>query len=815
MFTTDKRLKRSTISRAVAGAIAGVMAMSSANAQQTSALDSEEEVERIFVTASKRPLTLQDTPIAVSVTSAADIEQSKIVDVLDLQVLVPSLKVSQTTLTSATSFSIRGFGSPSGIGTEPSVGVFIDGVFRSRAGGAISDLPRVERVEVLSGPQSTLFGKNASAGVVSVITSAPSFVTEGRVEATLGNYNQRRVKGYVTGGVTDELALSFSAGINRRDGFITSLQAGVPDQDDRDRWNVRGQAFWEPTPDVSLRVIADYSEIDEICCSSPNVISGPVNGIVLALGGIVLDENNPFARESVLIKAPTNDLEDGGISAHLDVDFAGFSLTSITAYRFNSLAASNPVGNSSVDTSTSVRDIDIRAFSQELRLTSTSDGPFSWIAGGFFFDEEIESTDALEYGPQLRPFVNLLTGGGLVAVESALGFPEGTFYPEGISVSYAEGQDNKDYSFFASADYQLTDSLTLTGGLNYTNDRKQAYVRETSNDDVFSAINFNTLAGGAFAGLSAAQFRPPTVSFPNSLENGKSDDSDATYLLRLAYKLNENYNFYISQATGFKSSSWDLTNFSRPSSSLASALDASGENSSNPMYGSRFSSPEYSTVTEVGMKVWYQNFQANLAIFDQSLDDFQVRSFDGIDFFQANAGKTSVDGFEFDVRYSLNKNWTFTLAGTYLDPIYDEFENAPPGPNAPLDEFGNRIPEDLSGTRPLNIPEKSMVAGIVYTTSFDTADMYVRADYTYESALVFAPSGSITANNPDFTRQVNNLGMSAGLHFDNNMSVQVWGRNLTDDENLLSVYGQAGQAGTVGAYINQPRTYGVTVGYTF
>ncbi|MEI8649337.1 TonB-dependent receptor [Paraglaciecola sp. Hal342] len=147
--------------------------------------------------------------------------------------------------------------------------------------------------------------------------------------------------------------------------------------------------------------------------------------------------------------------------------------------------------------------------------------------------------------------------------------------------------------------------------------------------------------------------------------------------------------------------------------------------------------------------------------------------------------------------------------------MYDEFENAPPGPNAPLDEFGNRIPEDLSGTRPLNIPEKSMVAGIVYTTSFDTADMYVRADYTYESALVFAPSGSITANNPDFTRQVNNLGMSAGLHFDNNMSVQVWGRNLTDDENLLSVYGQAGQAGTVGAYINQPRTYGVTVGYTF
>ncbi|WP_166422374.1 TonB-dependent receptor [Paraglaciecola sp. 20A4] len=812
---TVKCLKRYKISTAVASIIATALMMPTAGAQQAITGDKEDDVERIFVTASKRPLTLQDTPIAVSVTSAVDIEQSKIFDVLDLQTLVPSLKVSQTTLTAATSFSIRGFGSDSGIGTEPSVGVFIDGVFRSRAGGAISDLPRLERVEVLSGPQSTLFGKNASAGVVSVVTSAPSFATEGKVEATLGNYNQRIVKGYVTGGVSDEVALSFSAGINKRDGYTTSLQDGVPDQDDRNRWNLRGQALWEPTPDVTLRVIADYSEIDEICCSSPNVISGPVNGIVMALGGAVLDDSNPFARESVLIKAPTNEVEDGGLSLHLDVNFDGFSLTSITAYRMNDLVASNPVGSTAIDTSTSVRDIEFRAFSQELRLTSTGDGPLSWIAGGFFFDEEITSTDALEYGPDLRPYVNILTGGALVGVESALGLPAGTFYPDGIAVAYAEGQDNTDYSFFASADYQLTDALTLTGGLNYTNDKKDAYVRETANEDVFSSINFNTLAGGAFAGLSAAQFRAPIVSFPNSIENGKSDDSDTTYLVRLAYKWNDNYNFYVSQATGFKSSSWDLTNFSRPASSLASALNASGENSSNPMYGSRLSTPEYSTVTEVGVKVWYREFQANLAIFDQSLDDFQVRSFDGIDLFQANAGKTSVDGFEFDVRYSPSKNWAFTLAGTYLDPIYDEFKNAPPGPNSPQDEFGNRLPEDLSGTRPLNIHDKSLVAGIVYNTSFDAGDLYIRADYSYESALVFAPAGSITTDNPDLTRQVNNLGMSAGMHFNNDISVQLWARNLTDDENLLSVYGQAGQAGTVGAFINQPRTYGVSVAYTF
>lgn len=801
---------------AISTAIAGAFMLSTANGQQINTPEVEEDVERIFVTASKRPQTLQDTPIAVSVTTAADIEQSKVLDVLDLQTLVPSLKINQSTLTTATSFNIRGFGSPStNLGTEPSVGVFIDGVFRSRAAGAVSDLPKIERVEVLSGPQSTLFGKNASAGVVSIITQAPSYANEGRVEATLGKYNQRLLKGYVTGGVTDDLALSFSAGINKRDGYTTSLQSGVPDPDNRNRWNIRGQALWEPTPDVSLRVIADYSEIDEICCASPNVISGPVDNVVLALGGLVLDDSDPFARESVLIKSPTSEVEDGGISLHLNVDYDDFSVTSITAYRINDIVASNPVGSSSIDTSTSVRDIEIRALSQELRLTSTGDGPFSWIAGGFYYDEEIRSTDALEYGPDLRSYVNILTGGALVAVEGALGLPDGTFYPDGIAVAYAEGQDNEDFSIFASADYKFTDALTGTVGLNYTNDKKQAYVTEVSNDDVFSSLNFNTLAGGAFAALGTAQFRPPIVSFPNSIEDGKSDDSDTTYLVRLAYKMNDNFNFYISKATGFKSSSWDLTNFSRPERSITDALDASGENSPNPNYGSRLSTPEFATVTEVGMKIWYKDFQANVAIFDQSLEDFQVRSFDGVDFYQANAGKTSVDGVEFDLRYALTDHWSLTLAGTFLDPIFDDFKNAPPGPNSPRDAEGNRLPEDLSGTRPLNIHEKSIVAGIVYSTSFDSGDFYARMDYSYDSNLVFAPAGTITPDNPEFTRQVNNLGASLAFRFDDGLGIQIWGRNLTDDEYIQNVFGQPGQTGTIGAFINQPRTYGVSLSYDF
>jgi len=805
-----------TITNTLLGVALTLPFTTSAIAQAVAGGSETEEVERIIVTASKRPQTIQDTPIAVSVTSAEDIEQAKVVDISDLQTLVPSLRVTPGPLSSVTSFSIRGFGSPAtNVGVEPSVGVFIDGVFRSRAGGAISDLPRLQRVEVLSGPQSTLFGKNASAGVVSVITEAPSSVTEGKVEFSYGNYNQRMVKGYISGGITEDLSMSLSGGINKRDGYTKSLQPGVPDHDDRDRWNIRSQALWEISDDTMVRVIADYSNIDEICCTSPNIVSGPVDGVIKALGGAVLDADDPFARESVLIKSSTNDVDDGGISIHLDMDFEDFSLTSISAYRINDLVSFNPVGSSSIDSTQIDRTVDISTFSQEIRLTSTGDGPLSWIVGGFYFNEDIKSDNVFQYGPSLRPYVDILTGGALGFVEGALGFPAGTFYPDGAQIVYSEGQKNKDFSLFASFDYQINDALIGTVGLNYTKDKKEAFVKEVKNEDIFSSINFNTLAGGAFAGLSSAQFRPPIVSFPNSVEDGKSDDSDTTYLVRLAYKYDENFNFYISRATGFKSSSWDLSNFTRPEASLAAALDASGENSSNPSYGSRLSSPEYSTVTEIGMKMWFKNIQANVAIFDQTLEDFQVRSFDGVNFFQGNAGKTSVDGMEFDIRYAATDNWTFTLAGTFLDPVYDEFTNAPPGPNSPRDAEGNRIPEDLSGTKPRNIHEKSISAGIVYNQSFEDVDLFVRADYSYESALTIAPEGSITVDNPEITRQVNTLGASAGLIFNNGVSVQLWGRNLTDDENLLSVFGQSGQTGTIGAYINQPRTYGLSVSYQF
>lgn len=240
---------------------------SNTNTPQAEAQTDDDLFEQILITASKRQTGLQETPIAVTVTTGEDIAQTQVLDIQDLQALVPTLRVTPLQRSSNTNFSIRGFGNgTNNTGIEPSVGVFIDGVYRSRAAAQIGDLPRLEQVEVLSGPQSTLFGKNASAGVINVRTAGPSFIEADKVEFGVGNFNQRLLRGYYTNGITEELAFSVSGGINKRDGYTDSV-VGLDDMNNRDRWNVRGQALYEPTEDTRIRFIADYSEIDERCCT--------------------------------------------------------------------------------------------------------------------------------------------------------------------------------------------------------------------------------------------------------------------------------------------------------------------------------------------------------------------------------------------------------------------------------------------------------------------------------------------------------------------------------------------------------------------
>ena len=210
----------STIS--IASLSVGSVAFAQDTAPQAS--DEVDDEDVIIVTATKREQTLEEVPVAVSVTSAAAIERAQVRDLKDLQTLVPSLRVSQLQSSASTDFIIRGFGNGSNnIGIEGSVGVFIDGVYRSRSASAISDLPNLQRVEVLRGPQSTLFGKNASAGVISIVTAAPSYEFGGSAELSYGNYNAIVAKADITGPISDNIAFSLAGGINKRDGYGTNL----------------------------------------------------------------------------------------------------------------------------------------------------------------------------------------------------------------------------------------------------------------------------------------------------------------------------------------------------------------------------------------------------------------------------------------------------------------------------------------------------------------------------------------------------------------------------------------------------------------
>jgi iron complex outermembrane receptor protein len=775
-------------------------------------------MERIFVTASKRETGLQQTPIAVTVVAGEAIEQAKVLDITDLQILVPTLRVVPLQRSTNTTFSIRGFGNgANNAGIEPSVGIFIDGVYRSRAAAQIGDLPRLQQIEVLSGPQSTLFGKNASAGVINVRTEEPSYDQQGRVEAGIGNFNQRLYKGYYSNGITDNLAYSVSGSINTRDGFTDSL-TGLGELNDRDRWNLRGQMLYEPTEDVTFRLIADYSEIEEVCCTTARPINGPADGAIAFLGGQSLNADDPFSYESVLNFDPVNNVEDSGISLQADIDFDGFTFTSITAFRNNESSYLTDVDFTSLDILTEEARTNIDTFTQEFRLTSTGTRTVDWMVGAFFFDEDLDNGDTLFYGNETRSYFDtLLAGGGapglLGSTEGVYGAAPGTFFAPGRAITTDFNQQNQAYSFFVNLDYHISDKLTATLGMSFTNDEKEV-TRVTDNVEAFSAIdlvNDNTAFGvplpltplaPAISTLQGLQFLPQRIDYPNAVEDGESSDSQTTWSARLAYEFNSNFNFFATGATGFKASSWNLSRDSHPFARDTAALTTAGLVQPNQNFGTRLAAPEKAIVYELGMKARFQRGALNITLFDQTIENFQSSIFVGTGFILLNAGEQSTKGVEFDSMYRVTDNLTFTFAGTLLDPTFDSFDVA---------SGVNNVPINLTGTRPDGIHGTSLTAGVTYNYDLGNGMFgYVRGDYIHES------EETIAVNIPaSLTREVNTFNASAGLNFDNGVNLQVYARNLTNDEFFMSGFPSPLQAGSFSVYPNQPRTVGISVSYEF
>jgi len=812
--------------------------------------DSSSRIEEILVTASKRSQTLQAVPIAVSVVSQEVLQKARIQDIKDLQSVIPSLRVAQLQQTGNTNFIIRGFGNgANNAGIEPSVGVFIDGVYRSRSAAVLADLPNLERIEVLRGPQSTLFGKNASAGVISVITAKPDLdAFSGSTSLTLGDFDEVIAKANVTGPLSDTVAFSLSGSVNQRDGYFKDLSSGG-EYNEHDRFGIRGQLLFQPSDKLEFRFIADFSDIDEACCGVANLVNGPTGAAIVAIGGQILPEA-PFARAQFFDFEPTNEIENSGVSLQIDYEFETATLTSISSFRnqgkkengdvdFTSARLINPNSN----------DTDIDTFTQEVRLTSSDLGAVDWMIGGFYFNEDVELENVLSYGADFRNYADILTGGipgnsALNQIEGGIGVPQGTFFAPGQGRFETFTQDNESFSVFGQLDIHLMDDrATLTLGANYTEDEKDTSANMLVTD-VFSGLDLEQVGGafifaGAFAqalaggadqatataiatGTAAAlapiecsaqnpppacntllalqllQFAPPFLNFPNAVENGSSKDDDVTWTVRLAFDATDRVNVYAAAATGFKASSWNLSRDSRPFATDMSAINAGGLGLNNLNAGSRFAGPEDATVYEVGLKTRFDRGTVNIAIFDQEIKGFQSNLFVGTGFVLSNAGKQSTTGIELEATYVPIDELTVSFAGTWLNPVYDSFKDGA-GVDGPLDLSGEKVP---------GVHEFSMnLSGTYSFTLGNTMSGFVRAEYIYDDEVPIV--ANVAARFA--SREVGTFNASIGIEWGNGFEAMLWGRNLNDDDYLLSAFPSVAQAGSFSGYPNEPKTYGLTI----
>ncbi len=847
----------------LSGAAALAFAMPAA-AHAQDAADGDTSVEDEFsgapvivVTATKREQTLQETPISVSVTTGETLQNAQIRDVLDLQTVTPSLRVSQLQTSSASTFIIRGFGNgDNNFGIEPSVGVFIDGVFRSRSAAALSDLPNVQRIEVLNGPQSTLFGKNASAGVISVVTREPQFTFGGSVEASYGNFNAIVLKGDVTGPLTDNIAFSIDGSINKRDGYATIVNLDE-EQNNRDRWATRGQLLIEATPDLRFRAIADYSKIDEVCCQVGTVVSGPVTGAINVVGGQL--STDLFAYEAFLNFVPTNEVENYGASLQADWNTGPLSVTSITSYRKLKNFFLSDIDYTSASLATETRDQAVESFTQELRVASDFDGPINFLLGGFYFDESISQDSALQNGADIRDVFDILAGSDVPSVlaglptvfnfvEQGLGLPQESIFNTPLLSDEQFSMDNTSWSIFGTVDFEPTDGLVFTAGFNYTDDKKDFALSQTSFDPLGQVNLVDAFIVGATGGtvttpaqfqalpqanqdallaaaldptvntllpLAGFQFQPPFLTIPNAVEDGKTRDDKLTYLFRASYEVTPEVNVYASYATGFKASSVNLSRDSRPSgddfvagpggsafAAPSSPITDAGLAVPNLVSGSRFAGPEEAEVYEIGLKASIEGVNFNLALFDQSIEGFQSFAFTGTGFALRNAGKQSVRGFEMDVNVRPTDGLVLTFAATHLDPLFDDFPGSVLG--------------DLTGVRPAGIPAWAIATSATYTHEFGLSGnrLITRVDYNHESDTPIN-NGLPTFGPNNFTREVNLVNASMTFAMENGIEVGIWGRNLFDDQYILTIFDGVAQAGTVSGYPSAPRTYGGVVRFKF
>lgn len=529
-----------------AGLAALTAPFSFAQAQEESAAPAavEDDSAVIIVTATRRASPLSDVPIAVSAVSAQAMQNSGASDIRTLNQLAPSLLVSSTGSEANASARVRGIGTVGdNPGLESSVAVFIDGVYRSRTGAGLNELGEIERVEVLRGPQGTLFGRNASAGLINVISRAPEFKFGAKAEVTYGNYDYWRLSGRVTGPVTDSLALSLDGVWSKRDGFFDLVDASgdkVGETNDRDRYFLRGQALFEPTDALSIRLIGDYTHRDESCCGAAYIETrerrplpgggyetAPFNRIAAILAGQgSVFPSDPYNRELTITEGRNyvSKVKDWGLSGEVNYDLGGVKLTSITAYRDYKSQDYGDYDYSGADLL--YRDPNtyrqFRTFTQELRAQGSAfNDVLDWLIGGYYAHEKLTLEDNIVFGADygafatcrlllgagaspspLAPFIDpaqqrCLTPTGRAAATGSFG-PLAPLINGSLDRLYNIGnvgdvssryfQKSENWALFTHNIIHVTKRIDLTLGLRYTHETKRFSADFNNNNSTCAAL---------------------------------------------------------------------------------------------------------------------------------------------------------------------------------------------------------------------------------------------------------------------------------------------------------------------------------------
>ncbi|HEY5806508.1 MAG TPA: TonB-dependent receptor plug domain-containing protein, partial [Povalibacter sp.] len=401
-----------------------------ATAQTTANPQEGRTIESIIVTAQKREQSLQDVPIVVTAVSEQLLKDTGVKDIKDLTILTPGLLVTSTSNEAVTTARIRGIGTVGdNAGLESSVGVVIDGVYRPRNGVGFGDLGELERIEVLKGPQGTLFGKNTSAGVINVVSKKPSFTFGSDIELTAGNFGALEGAASITGPLSETLAGRLYVAARERDGYMDVDVGPGPrtEEEDGDRsfYTARGQMLFKPSDSLDIRVVGDYTKREENCCAAPQAVLTPVAAVVAVLNAIqpgsVTNPADPFGRVAHSNRGTAQDVTDEGASVEINWDLnalGGATLTSVTAWRDWETVNGQDADFTTVDILYRDPDGDFaNAFeqiSEELRIAGDTDH-LSWLVGAFYAGEDLDSHNQLILGNQFRTYYSALLSGAIAS----------------------------------------------------------------------------------------------------------------------------------------------------------------------------------------------------------------------------------------------------------------------------------------------------------------------------------------------------------------------------------------------------------------